>query len=165
MVFVIYIIIASCGTEVPAIHLKLSFTIETTLFQYREWQRVCLVWIGIQPWVCITHRSIIHRTISPSLITLISDCSGIGRCRILISTQYCEFYLRDWLIFQLSLELHVNHIQTQIVVFQFTENIERSVVTHIEFIRIHGTRSVQRIRIWVDIKITRHLTCHIIYRL
>ena len=165
MVFVVYIIIASCGTEVPAIHLIFGLTIETTFFQYREWQRVCLVWISIQPWVCITHRSIIHRTISPSLITLISDCSGIGRCRILISTQYCEFYLRDWLIFQLSLELHVNHIQTQIVVFQFTENIEWSVVTHIEFIRIHCTRSVQRIRIWVDIKITRHLTRHLIYRL
>ena len=31
MVFVVYIIIASCGTEVPAIHLIFGLTIKTTL--------------------------------------------------------------------------------------------------------------------------------------
>ena len=139
MVFVVYIIIASCGTEVPAIHLIFGLTIETTFFQYREWQRVCLVWIGIQPWVCITHRSIIHRTIGPSLITLVSNGSGIGRCRILVCTKYCKFHLSNRLILQFALELHVHNIEAQVVIIQFTEDIEWSIVAYIQFIRIHGT--------------------------
>ena len=82
------------------------------------------------------------------------------RGRELVSTQNADFHLRDGLVLQLGLILQVNNVVVHVVVVELVLDVERSVVANIVLVRIERTRRVQRVRIRVDIEVTRHSTRH-----
>ena len=136
MVVGIHIIIACCGTEVPAVHLVLCLAIETTIGQNRERQRVRFVRVFVQSWVVITRGGIVHGTESHSHVRVLSDLISLCCGRELICTQDSQFYFRNGLVLQFALNLHVNHIEVHEVVSQLIVNIERRIVSCVIFIWI-----------------------------
>ena len=104
---------------------------------------------------CIRHRAIGHR-----LVRVLRHVVFLRRCSILKRTESSQLQTCDGLIFQFKLELCVEHIQVDEVVVQFIEDIEWCIVRHIVSVRIEHTRSVQSIRIGVDVEVAFHLAIH-----
>ena len=87
------------------------------------------------------------------------------RGRELVSTQHADFHLGDGLVLQLGLILQVNDVVVHVVIVKLVLDVERSVVANVVLVRIERTRRVQRVRIRVDIEVTRHSTRHGVGRL
>ena len=139
MVFIKYVIVAGSSTEIVAVHAIFSFTVETSHRKNCFRQCIRYIRISIQPRVGITHCCIIHCTVSPCLVRIVSNLVSLSSRRILISTQHTQFYLINRFVFQFTLEFHIYYIQVHIVVFQFMQDVERRIVTHVVFIRVECT--------------------------
>ena len=139
MVFIKYVIVAGSSTEVVAVHAIFSFTVETSHRKNRYRQCIRYIRVSIQPRVSVTDSSIIHCTVSPCLVRIVSNLVSLSSSRILVSTQHTQFYLIDRFIFKLTLEFHIYYIQVHIVIVQFMQDIERRIVTYVVFIRVECT--------------------------
>ena len=150
--------IVSCKTEVVVQHSVVSALVHTTIWQYSNRQCQRIVWICIEILVIVTNQRIAHGTISLSLIGRVLDLVLLRCSSILHGTQCREFQVLNRLVLQLALELRIDKIDINIVGFQLMQNIESCIVRMVISIWIERTRGVQRIRIWVDIKVTLHLS-------
>ena len=154
----------SCrSTEVVVAHAVLILVINTTDGQHRHGQIIGMFRIAIEIAVAVTNDCIRHRAIGHRLVRVFRHVVFLRRCSILKSTESCQLQTCDRLIFQFKLELRIEHIQVDEVVVQFIENVEWCIVRHIVSVWIEHTRSVQSIRIGVDVEIAFHLTIHHIH--
>ena len=140
MVFCIYIIVCSCGTEVPSVHAVGGLVVDTTIGQYRYWLSINIIRVGVKEVVVVTYLLIAHSTICLCLVGVVHNLMVLGRLVVLVCSQDTQLHLLDRLILQLSLEAHVNNIDVNIVVLQFVEDVERSIVASVECVCVQSPR-------------------------
>ena len=104
--------------------------------------------------VTIPHRSILHSTEGLSTIGVFGDDTFHIRSRVLVGTEQGERQPLDGLPLQLQLELDILDTKVDVVIIELMLNIEGSVVTRIELIRIERTARIQSIGEGVDIEAT-----------
>ena len=69
----------------------------------------------------------------------------------------------DRLEAQLSLELCIEYIQVDVVIFQLVEDIERSVVCRVVLSWVEDTRGIRRVGVGVDVEVALDLTAYDVY--
>ena len=84
---------------------------------------------------------------------MVLRCCGVAEC-----TQSIEFKTTDRTPVQFALELEVNHIDVDIVVVEFVEDIEIGKVTSADCVRVGSTRGVEGVAVRVDIETTLYFT-------
>ena len=155
--------IVGCKTEVVIQHTIICTLIHTTIRQNRDWQCVWIIRVCIKILIGITNQRVAHSSIRLCLVRRVLYFILLTCCRIFYSSQSRKFQVFDWLVLQFTLKLCINKIDVNIVGFQLMQDIESCIVRMIISSWVKRTRSVQCIRIWVDIKVTLHLSRYNIY--
>ena len=147
-------VVGSRCTEVIALHTALLRIVEATSREDRLRKGVRLILILPQVRVTIPHRSILHSAIGLSTIGVFGDDTFHIRSRVFVGTEQGERQPLDGLPLQLQLELDILDTKVDVVIIELVLDIEGSVVTRIELIRVERTARVESIGEGVDIEAT-----------
>ena len=157
-------IIGRGETEVIGQQPVVRTGVDTAGGQDRYGNGVNIIRILVQQRVVVANRRRTHGPVGVRLIgslayVMLLRSSGIAHRRQRRSLESLES-----LPLQFALEFHIGDVQVDIVVRQFMENIEIRIVTDIILLRIEHARSIQGIRIGVDVEIALHLARYIVGR-
>ena len=157
-------IIGRGETEVIGQQPVVRTGVDTAGGQNRYGNGVNIIRILVQQRVVVANRRRTHGPVGIRLIgslayVMLLRSSGIAHRRQRRSLESLES-----LPLQFALEFHIGDVQVDIVVRQFMENIEIRIVTDIILLRIEHARSIQGIRIRVDVEIALHLARYIVGR-
>ena len=150
--------------EVVGEHPVVGPLIDTAGGQYAHGFGIDVVRVLVEKRVVVPDRRRAHGPVCLGLIRIVADVVFLRGPRITHRSQSRGFETLESLPFQLALELHVSHVQVDVVVFHLGQDVERSIIAHIEFIGIEHARSVQRIRIGIDVEVAFHLAGHVVGR-
>ena len=152
-------------TQAEVVHSVLPFIVETAVGQYSDRQRIGIVGVSVEPWVGITHGSIIHHTERHGHVRVFPNLGRLIGARVFVGGQCPQFNLTDGLILQFTLNLHIEDIQIDVVVGQLIVDVEWSKVANIVGIGVQRTRCVQGVAVGVDVKVAAGFAGHSIVTL
>ena len=149
--------------EVQTPHLVVRLLVDATLRQDADGQLVGVVLVAVQPRVGVADDGIVHGAVRLGLVALLHDLVLAARLRVLHCGQTANFQFFQRFPLQFALKLEVGHVQVDIVVVQFVEDIERRVVARVERFGIQRARGVQGVAVRVDVEVALHLSIHVVH--
>ena len=158
MVVVVHVVVVDAGAEVPSKQAVVATFVDTAIGQHCDWERTRFVRVGVEERVVVAYGGCAHCAISQSLVGVFFDVVLLHGRRILHCAQQSQFHLVDRLVRELTRNADVGYREVHIVIIQFIEDVEWSIVASVELVRVESTRGVQRIRVRVDVEVTLHFT-------
>ena len=158
MVVVVHVVVVDAGAEVPSKQAVVATFVDTAIGQHCDWERTWFVRVGVEERVVVAYGGCAHCAISQSLVGVFFDVVLLHGRRILHCAQQCELNLFDRLVRELTRNADVGYREVHIVIIQFIEDVEWSIVASVELVRVESTRGVQRIGVRVDVEVALHFT-------
>ena len=145
-------------THVPTLHPVVGALEDTAVREDGLRKGESDVRIRVQEGVVVPDGRRVGGAIGLSLVGTVQDVVLTSGTRVLVGGEGGQFELTEHLPLEFALHADVRHIQVQVVVLQFIQNVERCVVTGVVLVGIQRAGSVERVGVRVDIEVTLHLT-------
>ena len=153
-------VIVRRGAEVVALQDVVRRVVETALRHHHLRHGIRIVRVAVEKLVLLAYGGVAGGAVGLRQVRLAHHLVLLRRLHVAEGADGAQVEPLDRLVGQLQLELHVRHVQVDVVVPRLVQDIEGRVVHDVSLVRAHRAARVQGVAEGVDVEVARVFAAH-----